>query len=245
MNSASRFLVESALIAWMFLGACAAFGQQSVPPSIAARRQHAAIHSTDKSSVKGQFILQRRRSLYTVHPTDTLDLTFPLTPEFNQKVTVQPDGFISLRGVGDLSVAGETLPELTASLKKAYSVILKGPMIYVNPTDYEKPYFIVTGKVAKPGKFEWRGQVTLTEAIAEAGGFTDAAKHSQVVLFRRISDEWAPGRVIDVKRMLNTRNLDEDPMVRPGDMIYVPQNRISKVKPFIPLPSVGMYANKF
>jgi len=178
---------------------------------------------------------------YTIHASDTLELLFRLTPEFDQVVTVQPDGVVSLRGIGELHVAGETIPEVTASLKTAYSAILKDPMISVSPRDYEKPSFIVTGQVNKPGKFDWRGDVTLTQALAIAGGFNDVAKHSQVVLYRRVSNEWAPGRLIDVKHMLNARDLREDPLIEPGDMIYVPKNSISKVKPFLPIPTIGSY----
>jgi polysaccharide export outer membrane protein len=189
--------------------------------------------------------LQKRSLRYTVHPADTLELTFPLTPEFNQTVTAQPDGSISLRGVGDLSVGGQTLAELTESLVKAYKKILKDPMIYVDPKDYQKPYFIVGGQVSKPGKFDWRGDVTVTEAIAIAGGFDDTAKHSQVLMFRRISNDWAEAKLINVKHMLNTRNLYEDPLLQPGDMLYVPKNTLSKVKPFLPIPSLGLYSSQF
>jgi polysaccharide export outer membrane protein len=182
---------------------------------------------------------------YTVHPSDMLELSFPLTPEFNQNVMVQPDGYITLRDAGDIPAAGRTLPELNEAIKKAYNKILHDPVVSVYPKDFEKPYFVVGGQVSKPGKFDWRGDVTLTEAIAIAGGFTDAAKHSQVLLFRRVSDEWAEAKVINVKEMINARNLGEDPMVQPGDMLYIPKNTISKVKPFIPIPTVGMYASQF
>jgi polysaccharide export outer membrane protein len=166
-----------------------------------------------------------------------------LTPDFNQTVTVQPDGYITLRYVGDISAAGQTLPELTASIKTAYSKILHDPVISVDPKDFEKPYFVVGGEVGKPGKYDWRGEVTLTEAVAMAGGFTDAAKHSQVLLFRRISDQWTEAKIINVKKMLRSRNLEEDPVLQPGDMLYVPKNALSKIKPFLPTSNVGAYYN--
>jgi polysaccharide export outer membrane protein len=156
-------------------------------------------------------------------------------------VTVQPDGYITLRNVGDLLAAGHTLPEFTESIKTAYSKILRDPVISVDPKDFEKPYFVVGGQVGRPGKFEWRGDVTLTQAIEIAGSFTDAAKHSQVLMFRRVSDQWAEAKLINVKQMLHTRNLAEDPLLQPGDMLYVPKNAISKIKPFIPIPSIGTY----
>lgn len=189
--------------------------------------------------------LQKRGWRYTVHPSDTIQLTFPLTPEFNQTVIVQPDGYISLLGVGDLLATGQTLPELTQSLHKAYGEILREPVIFVDAKDFEKPYFVVSGQVDKPGKFDWRGDVTVTQAVALAGGFKDSAKHSQVLLFRRVSDGWAEARLINVKQMMNAKNLREDPELQPGDMLYVPKNAISKIKPFIPLPSLGAYVNQF
>ena len=187
--------------------------------------------------------VHNRNWRYTVHPSDTLQLGFMLSSEFNQTVTVQPDGYITLLYVGDVSAAGRTLPELTAAIKTAYSKILHDPVISVAPTDFEKPYFVVGGQVGKPGKFDWRGEVTITEAIAMAGGFTDASKHSQVLLFRRISDQWTQAKIINVKRMLSSRNLQEDPELRPGDMLFVPKNTLSKIKPFLPTSSVGAYYN--
>src|ERR1051326_3124457 len=64
---------------------------------------------------------------YKIGSGDSFDVNFELSPEFNQTVTVQPDGFITLRGVGDVNVAGQTVPELTPTLKTAYAKILNDP----------------------------------------------------------------------------------------------------------------------
>jgi polysaccharide export outer membrane protein len=109
--------------------------------------------------------------------------------------------------------------------------------------DFEKPYFIATGEVGHPGKYELRSETTVTEAVAIAGGFTQQAKHSQVVLFRRVSEQFAETRVLNIKQALRARKLDEDVRLRPGDLVYVPQNQISKVRKFIPISSLGMYYN--
>ena len=189
--------------------------------------------------------LHKRDWRYRINPSDTLELTFAQTPEFNQTVIVQPDGYITLHEVGDLRAAGQTLPELTESIKTAYSKIMQDPQITVDPKEFEKPFFTVGGQVGKPGKFDWYGDITLTQAIAIAGGFTDASKHSQVLLFRRVSDQWTEARIINVKKMLSARDLQEDPELKPGDMLFVPKNALSKIKPFLPTASVssGVYAN--
>jgi polysaccharide biosynthesis/export protein len=182
---------------------------------------------------------------YKLEAGDIFDVAFELSPELNQTVTVQPDGFITLRGVGDVHVAGQTVPELTATLRTAYDKILHEPLISVTLKDFQKPYFIADGQVGRPGKYDLRGDTTLTEAIAMAGGFQDSAKHSQVLLFRRVSDEWTSAQVFDVKKMHNKRDLKEDPLLHPGDMVFVPKNRVSKIKPWLPTSSVGTFASAY
>jgi polysaccharide export outer membrane protein len=107
--------------------------------------------------------------------------------------------------------------------------------------DFEKPYFVADGQLAKPGKYELRGEVTLTQAVAIAGGFTESAKHSNVLLFRRVSDQWLEAKVINVKKMQKSGNLAEDPVLHPGDMLFVPKNALSKFQRYIPTASLGTY----
>jgi len=183
-----------------------------------------------------------RSPRYRIEAGDSFDITFDLSPEFNQTaVAVQPDGFVTLRSVGDLKVAGQTVPELTQTLRTAYSKILNDPAISVVLKDFEKPYFVADGQVAKPGKYEMHGNMTLTQAIAVAGGFQSSAKHSQVLLFRRIDDQWTEAKLIDVKKMEKKGNLSEDPFLHNGDMLFVPKSTMSKIDRFIPNLSMGTY----
>ncbi len=186
--------------------------------------------------------LQRRDPRYRIENGDVLDLTFQFTPEFNQTVTVQPDGYITLKEVGDLHIQGETVPEVRQNIRATYAKILANPVVSVDLKDFEKPYFLAFGQVGHPGKYDLRGDVTVSEALAMAGGLTSESKHSQVLLFRRVNESWSSVTQIDLKHMLKTRNLQEDLALHPGDMVYVPQNTISKVKAYIPNPSMGMYA---
>lgn len=185
--------------------------------------------------------LQQRDSRYHLAANDNFEVTFELSPEFNQTVTVQPDGYVSLKAVGDVRVAGQTIPELTQTLRSAYGKILNDPLIAVVLKDFEKPYFIADGQVAHPGKYEMRGNITLTQAVAVAGGFTENAKHSQVLLFRRVNDQWLSAKIFNIKDMERRRDLHEDPTLHPGDMLIVPKNMLSKIKPFIPNSGMGAY----
>jgi protein involved in polysaccharide export with SLBB domain len=60
------------------------------------------------------------------------------------------------------------------------------------------------------------------------------------VVYRRVSADMMKANVLDLKRMLKSHDLSEDMHLRPGDIVYVPQNSISKIKPFIPVPGVGV-----
>jgi polysaccharide export outer membrane protein len=182
---------------------------------------------------------------YRLTPSDVIELRFPYVPEFDQTVTVQPDGYVSLRVVGDIRVAGRTLPQFKEMLNEAYVDVLREPVINVILKEFEKPYFTATGEVAKPGKYELRGSTTLTQGLTLAGGHTRDAKHSQVIIFRRFSNEWVEVKQLDVKKMYDSHNLSEDPLLRPGDTVFVPRNVLSHIAPFIPRPSLGIYFNPF
>ncbi len=183
---------------------------------------------------------QQRRPRYQLCPDDVFDVSFPFTPEFNQTLTIQPDGYVALTGIGNLHVAGETVPEVTELLKNSYGKILHDPVINIVLKDFQKPYFIASGEVGRPGKYELRSDTTLTEAVAIAGGFTESSKHSDVYLFRHVPNGWVEVKKVDVKRMFKEADLSEDLHLQPGDMLFVPQNRFSKVKRFIPSPGVGV-----
>jgi polysaccharide export outer membrane protein len=215
----------------------------SSKPSSSVDGAKAQARLSDDTKVGPTF--QQRYPRYKLEFGDQFDVSFELSPEFNQTVTVQPDGYITLRGAGDVHVAGQTIPELTETLRQAYAKILKDPVISIVLKDFEKPYFIADGQIGKPGKYELRGDTTLTQAIAIAGGFQDTAKHSQVLLFRRVNSDWLSAKIINVKEMEKEGNLSEDPYLHPGDMLFVPKSRFSKIRPFIPTASLGAFAKTY
>jgi polysaccharide biosynthesis/export protein len=184
----------------------------------------------------------QQRPRYLIKPGDALLLEFPLSTEFNQTLSVAPDGYVSLQGVGDLAVSGKSLPEIREALKKAYSGILHNPIVNVQLKDFQKPQFVVGGEVGHPGRFELREDTTVTEALAVAGGTTKSSKNSQVLLFRRMpGGSMVEVRKLNLNRMMKKGDLREDLHLQAGDMVFVPKNAFSKIERFIPSSSLGMY----
>ena len=180
---------------------------------------------------------------YHLQPSDILDLHYRYSPEFDQTITVQPDGFVTLQLVGDLKLQGLTVDQAKTAILARASERLKDPEITLVLKEFEKPYFVVGGEVTTPGKFEMRGQVNAMQAIAMAGGFkAPSAKHSQVILFRRVGPDLARTEILDLKAAMSPTGASE-PLtdLRPGDMLIVPQNRISKIERLVKIANIGAY----
>jgi len=173
-----------------------------------------------------------QQSRYKLRSGDTVDLNFVYVPEFNQTLTIQPDGYVTLRAVGDVRAGGLSVPELKQVVQEKYQTIMREPDVSIEIKDFEKPFFLAQGEVHKPGKYDLRTDITLSEAVAIAGGLSPSAKHSQVLLFRRGSLEDIEVKEIDLKKVLQGKDLSGDVKIRPGDMVFVPKSRISKIKDF-------------
>jgi polysaccharide export outer membrane protein len=184
-----------------------------------------------------------RRPLYRLNRSDVVALSFTLAPEFDQTLTIQPDGYVALKDVQPVLAQGLTLDQFREAVRKAYTGYLHDPQVAVALKDFEHPYFVAGGEVGKPGKYELRADTTIIEAVEIAGGFTHEAKHSQVLLFRRVSDDLVEARVFNLKKMLQEKTLGEVSQLRPGDLVFVPQNSISKIERFLSKPSLSMYVS--
>lgn len=210
----------------MLVNLCASRGQE-------ASSGPASNRADSTSNDEHRPIPAERNPRYRVCRDDVLSLSFPLSPELNQKLTVQPDGFISLQSAGAVYVQGLTVRELSEAVKKAYAGILHDPIVDVDLIDFQKPLFTVLGQVGKPGQYNLRNDITVTQAIAVAGGFKETAK-TQVFLYRAVSSDWAEVRELKLNDLLNGRHIDEDVHLKAGDMIFVPEKFIDKFKKYVP-----------
>jgi polysaccharide biosynthesis/export protein len=184
-----------------------------------------------------------RHPLYRLRPSDVVEISFTVAPEFNQSLTVQPDGYVMLKDAGMVAVQGLNLTEFADAVQKAYRGYLHDPQVAVLLKDFDRPFFVVGGQVGRPGKYELRSDITVAEAVEIAGGLTSQSKHSQVVLFRRVNDNLMEAHLFNLKKMFKETSLKEDAHLQPGDMVFVPQNEISKITRFLSKPSADLYVS--
>jgi len=210
----------------------------------AVRGSDVTADQTGKPGGLGNPILGgNHRPLYRLQPSDVIEISFTVSPEFNQTLTVQPDGYVALRDVRPIRAEGLTVEDFRQGVDAAYRGYLHDPDVAVALKEFEHPHFTVGGEIGRPGKYDLHGDTTVAEAVEIAGGFTPQAKHSQVVLFRRVNDELVETRVIDLKKMLKKNGLREDAHLQEGDFIFVPRNAISKIAQFLTRPSMSMYVS--
>ena len=195
-----------------------------------------AVHAQSQRPPRLSTVTEER---YRLQPGDVIDVQFRYTPEFNQTVTVQPDGYIALEIGGDLKVAGLTVEETKQAILVQANKRLQDPVATIVLKEFQKPYFVVSGEVAQPGKIEMRQKVTALQAIMLAGGMKETAKSSQVIVFRKINSDLAEVKVLNLKSINRTSDLENDLTLQAGDMVYVPRDKWSKFERFMRLVSVA------
>src|ERR1700683_152852 len=115
-------------------------------------------------------VMAERSPRYRIQPSDVLDIRFRFSPEFNQEIAVEPDGYISLQITGEMKVDGLTIAEATEQIIQKSAHVLRGPTVNISLNEFAKPTIYVGGNVVKPGRFELHGQMSVTDALDTAGG---------------------------------------------------------------------------
>jgi protein involved in polysaccharide export with SLBB domain len=185
-----------------------------------------------------------RSPRYTLRPGDIVDISFRYSPALDQSASVQPDGFLSLREIGELNVQGMTIPELSSVLSAKYSAVLNHPEIFVSLKHFDNPHVVVTGQVAHPGRYDLPGETKLSGVIGLAGGLTPRSKHSDVLVIRQMPDHSYSVKRANLKKIY-AGNFAEDIYLQPDDLIVVPQNKSSKIREYLPPIGMGLSPQNF
>jgi polysaccharide biosynthesis/export protein len=235
------------LATWLLIaGAGLALGPAEARSQVAADRPATLMATPPVAAPASRSSAPGVDSRYRLQQGDSFEVNFPFVGSFNQTVTVQRDGYVNLRIVGDVHVIGMSVPEVAEMLRGRYAGILRDPVLTVELRDFEKPYFVAAGELERPGKYDLRGETTLMQAIAIAGGFKAKAKQTNVAVFRRSADSSKAVQVqqINAKRVLEGRQIVHDVALEPGDLVFVSKSHAPDLTLFatIVLPNLGWIA---
>lgn len=166
---------------------------------------------------------------HTLTAGDEFEIRFPFAAELNDRVKVGQDGTVSPKLIGSAVVGGLTVPEATARLQALYAKQIRSAEISLTVRAYAPQVFWVEGAVARPGIIRSELPLTLTRAIAMAGGAKAGAKRSDTLVIRR-DDK---GGVSAFKATLSHQPGGDDPFLKSFDVVYVPQTAIASVSEFL------------
>lgn len=179
---------------------------------------------------------------------DVLEIKFFNNEEFNTEVTVRPDGRITLQRIGDIRVTDMTPMELARLISQKYAEILLEPEVTVTVKQFGGNTVYVLGEVRNPGSYVVQRNMTLLRAIATAGGPTNEANLSSVMLIRMLDEKRVSATRSDLTQALARKDPRPDLEVRPYDIVYVPKTFIGNIRTFMTqvydtvIPPLDLYA---
>jgi polysaccharide biosynthesis/export protein len=170
---------------------------------------------------------------YRIQVGDILDIRLMLNPELNEEVAVRPDGHISTTVVPDEIAYNRTVPELAASLRRAYSRDLQNPRVSVKVKSFAPTRIYVGGEVTSPGEFINVGPtLTLSQAIARAGGYKVRGDTDAVFIIRRGSNDVPQFFSTSYNAVVKGGDPTADVHLAPFDVVYVPKSGIAETSDF-------------
>ena len=164
---------------------------------------------------------------YRLQVGDTLDVKFPLNAELNDSLVVRPDGMISTAFAQDVPAFNRTVAELTTDLQGRYSHDLANPRVSVILRTFAPNRVYVTGEVPNPGEFISIGpNLTLSQAIARAGGVKFSANREKVFIIRRGKHDTAVAYAADYFGVITGKHPSADVRLAQYDVVYVSRTGI-------------------
>ena len=165
-------------------------------------------------------IVTRPPSEYRIGREDVLEIVVWREPDLSRLMPVRPDGFIALPLLGEIEAAGKTPAELQRNLTKALEPYVKDASVAVLVREINGPRFSVMGEVARAGTFPLRGTVSVTQALATAGGLGELAGN-EVVWIRQKPDGKTERVKLSVKELVQGET-EGALWLAAGDVLYVP-----------------------
>jgi len=140
--------------------------------------------SSSTSSTNGAAANRVVEEAYRIGPEDVLRITVWKNEAMSGTVPVRPDGKISLPLINDIQAAGLTALELRDVIAQRLQEYEKNPEVSVIVQEVRSYRVSIMGEVARPGRYDLKSAATVLDVLALAGGFTQFASRSRIVVLR-------------------------------------------------------------
>jgi protein involved in polysaccharide export with SLBB domain len=183
---------------------------------------------------------------YRLGPEDIISVEVFNQPRYSRaNITVPPSGRVSLSLIpGGVFVNGKTVFEVAEIIKKKYDEYIIEPQVTVSLDKAASYRYSIVGDIAQPGVRLMNHRMTVTEAIAEAGGVLNTGDKSKVLVLRRGPNGTLAQIPVNVSAIYKGKAPDTT-YLAPGDQILVPGNKLKKFQQIMGFTSVLNFARIF
>lgn len=181
---------------------------------VTATAESAEVVITPPPSVESAF-------RYVIGLGDTLEVVVWKEDDLSKQVVVRIDGRISLPLVGDVDAVGKTPTELAAELKQKLGELIAEPSVSVILIQNRSWRYYVIGQIKQPGEFNIDYPITVLQSLARSGGFLEWAKKDNITIVRK---EAGKDKLLkfDYDDFVKGKNIEQNVIITPGDVIVVP-----------------------
>ncbi|GBC59237.1 sugar ABC transporter substrate-binding protein [Desulfonema ishimotonii] len=158
---------------------------------------------------------------YIIGKGDILEVITWKEPDFSREVPVRIDGRISFPLLDDIQAAGRTPGQVRDEIMIRLKDFVNHPVVSVAVKASVSKRFYIIGEIAKPGEYPLIKHLTVVQAFALAGGFTEWASTKDIILIRHEAGE---EKVISVnyKNIMKGEDLDSNVPLKADDIIVIP-----------------------
>lgn len=181
-----------------------------------------AANAKNKSRSKSKSLPQAKQSSYKIGAGDILEITTWKEPDFTrEEILVRMDGKISFPLLNDVQAAGLSPLELKNAIEAGLKDYVSMPVVTVHVTNPSSQRFYILGEVVNTGEYPLVKDLTVLQAFALAGGFTEWASKKEIILLRR---EGSKRKVfkINYKDLAKGKKLEQNVLIKANDTIIVP-----------------------
>ncbi|SFN10997.1 polysaccharide biosynthesis/export family protein [Thermodesulforhabdus norvegica] len=155
------------------------------------------------------------------------------TKGWERTIVIAPDGTIQLPFVGQVKAAGRTVDDLEKFTNRLFAEKAPGVNIHCRISEIRGTRIFVFGAVRNPGIIIPEGPITITQALATAGGITSEGDINRVGVLYWTEDGETRTRTISVKRVMDRLTVEDDIILPPLSVVYVPLTPVAKIGRFM------------
>lgn len=167
------------------------------------------------------FAEEEKTPAYVIGKGDVLEIITWKEPDFSREVPVRMDGKISFPLLEDIQAAGKTTGEVQEEVRSRLEKYVTHPIVAVSVKVQGSQKFYIVGEVENPGEYPIEKDLTVLQALALAGGFTEWASKKEILVIRN-EDGVNRKMMVNYEEIAKGRKLNQNIRLQADDIIVIP-----------------------